>query len=99
MRHFETSVDGDMTTSYFADDEGNLTINKVQDVRPTLQWAREIRDAGAHGKDGRHVASVPVTILNDIRKIHGVDYLNKEDLPKVMAIIQRDYSAFCTGKM
>lgn len=53
------------------DDFGNdvITVETVEDVEPVFEKVRAIRDR-PKGKDFRHVASIPVTVIDEMCRIH-----------------------------
>lgn len=83
----DTEVIGDITKEYYFDEQGNMIVNTKQDVSEILKNNKEIQDSGAwKGKDMHHVASIPMTVVLEWKKL-GVDVYKKSDWPKVKRLL------------
>lgn len=78
-----------------ATDEGDLIINRSQDVGGLLDYTAEARNTGA-GDDGIkrglwHYASIPVVVQYEMLTKYGVNVHKKEDTERVFALINQHY--------
>jgi hypothetical protein len=88
-----------------AHDAGDkLLVNTYQDVEPHLEYAKKLRRAdaeerGSFGKrrDFHHTMSLPFNVIQSICATHGLDFFDKDDAKKIVAIAKRDYPAFKTS--
>jgi hypothetical protein len=61
------------TKAFVSDD--SLTINRVQDVQPILEYAAEMRATGSIGSDEmRHVARIPTICVEQYMQANGVTW-------------------------
>jgi hypothetical protein len=86
------------------DIDGKLVLNTYQDVEPHLEYAKKMRraDAEARGRFGKRRAfhpsvSPPFNVIQKICMEHKLDFFNKDDAKKVVAIVKRDYPHFKTS--
>src|SRR3712207_1494552 len=66
MRKFLYGASGDVLKEFHIDEDGSGVFNLVQDADPLLREVRRIRDTGdavGHGENLRHVAEIPLTVL------------------------------------
>lgn len=98
MKLFETFIQDGITTKYLADEEGNLTISKTQDISEIIERNKIIADnPWSEDKSFKHVASVPLVVIQQWRK-EGIDIYDKNDLPKIIAKLNSsEFDAFRTG--
>jgi len=90
------------TSTYFeAIGSGRFLISQQQDVEAILKYTKQLANDSSYKRNGiktdwYHFATVPNTVLHEILVKHNLDYNNKEDLPKIEKVIQRDYKALLT---
>ena len=77
---------GNTKTYFHTEVEGKGAIEKVSDVTPTLEKAKALHNAGRvrTGMGDRHVASIPVPVIDAWARKHG----------KVFADVMQDQSLF-----
>lgn len=74
-------------------------IITVQDAEPALKRARKLRDMHQYTssrEDLVHIGYVPNNILVKWKQEHGVDVWNKDDLPKVEQLLNKEYKKLRT---
>jgi hypothetical protein len=80
-----------------ADDEGFVTVHKVQDVQSLLDRNAELRATGATDdgiKKGLwHYASIPLVVQYELLTKYGLNVHNKSHTDRVFDVINRDYPA------
>ncbi len=93
-------LDSAHRTTYHEED-GKIGIKTYQDVEPHLEYAKKCRRAdaeerGRFGKRGdmHRTMSLPFNIIQKICLEHRLDFYNKDDAKKILAIAKRDYPAF-----
>ncbi len=84
MKLFEAKTEGDLTRKIYADDDGNVVIQKTQDHTAWMDRNRSIRDASTGYESLRHIGFIPDYLIAEWKK-EGIDVFNKEDMPKVIA--------------
>jgi hypothetical protein len=90
------------TSTYFeGNGSGGFNICQSQDVQGILEQNKRLRNDSSYKRNGiktdwYHFATVPTTVLHEILVKHHLDWSNKDDLPKIEKIIQRDYKALLT---
>lgn len=90
------------TSTYFeADGSGKFLISQQQDVQAILKYTKRLANDSSYKRQGiksdwYHFATVPNTVLHEILVKYNLDWNNKDDLPKIEKIIQRDYKALLT---
>ena len=80
---------------------GGFVIAQTQDVEAILEKTKRLANDSSYKQKGikddwYHFASIPTTVLHEILTKHNLDWANKDDLPKIEKIIQRDYKKFLT---
>lgn len=85
----------------YKEEDGKVGVNTYQDVEPHLEYAKKCRrvdaeDRGRFGKrpDLHRTMSIPFNIIQQICARHRLDFFNKDDAKKILAIAKRDYPAF-----
>lgn len=83
--------------------DNKLQVHYRQDVEPTLEYAKTLRNAGAtdYGikKDLWHYAQIPPVIILEMKFKHGVDVFDKNHLKRVFELLNREYPYLkCTEK-
>lgn len=77
------------TKLHYTAHEDTLIVERTQDVQAILDDnKRQFNDTpefGKFGGDMTKVASIPLVVLEKWQKEEGLNYLNKEDWPKIMA--------------
>lgn len=78
-------------SSYFEHDPitGISTITSVQDVEAHLDQNKARQNDGTGGwtsdaKEWRHAASIPMGVLEAWRVVDGIDWKNKDHLPRIL---------------
>lgn len=84
MQKLNSFTKGDITKNIYADDEGNVVIEKVQDHTEWIARNRAIRDTATGYESFRHIGFIPDSLIMEWRK-EGIDVFNKDDMPKVIA--------------
>ena len=83
------------TTEYYSYDHqtGVATVEAVQELKPLLDHNLALRNEGikhVNGSPIRHYATVPMTVILDL-KTKGVDFYNRDHLPRVLQEIEANY--------
>ena len=94
----------DRTQKWFEQEaDGTIHYRTYEDVEPDMDFAKAIREKreGAFKKfpekqTFHHAAHVPPSIITKILAEDGVDFFNRNDLPKFMKILKEKYPAFIT---
>lgn len=90
------------STFHHFDSSNNTThIEMVQDVSGILKRNKELRNntdykRGGIKNDWYHFATVPNVVLLELKTKYGLDYNNKDDLPKIEKVIATDYKYLLT---
>jgi len=76
-------------------------IETVQDVSGFLKRNKALANDSNYKrqgikKDWYHFATVPNVVLMELKNKYGLDYEQKDDLPKIERILQRDYKYLLT---
>ncbi len=76
-------------------------VAQTQDVKKILDRNKRLANDGSYKRQGikedwYHFATVPVTVLHEILMKYNLDWANKDDLPKIEKILQRDYKKLLT---
>lgn len=78
-------------SSYFEHDPhtGMSTITSVQDVEPALDANKAAQNDGTGGwtskaREWRRAASIPIGVLEAWRTVDGIDWKNKDHLPRIL---------------
>ena len=79
-------------SSWYEKDGDNFNIGHTQDVSKHLDYAKRLRSDPDYKKGGikndyYHFAHVPSIALLEIKKKYGLDWTNKEDLPKFEKVL------------
>lgn len=90
-------VVGDVAT-YHAFEDGKNYIQSVQhDVEPLMDFAHAMREETAHGKDEYCAARLPLTIVEELMRKHGINLLQKLELKderRLMQLLETEYARF-----
>ena len=83
------------TAEYFDYDpmSGAAKVTAVQELTPLLDHNLALRNEGIKHKTGspiRHYATVPLTVILEMKK-NGIDFYDKNDMPKVLKEIEATY--------
>ena len=90
------------TSTYFeSQGNGKFVIAQQQDVKAILEHNKRLANDTSYKRQGiksdwYHFATVPTTVLHEILTKYNLDWNNKDDLPKIEKILQRDYKALLT---
>lgn len=90
------------TSTYFeSQGNGKFVIAQQQDVKAILEHNKRLANDTSYKRQGiksdwYHFATVPNTVLHEILTKYNLDWNNKDDLPKIEKILQRDYKALLT---
>lgn len=75
--------------------DGKLQIHYEQDVEPTLEFTKKLRNDGLtdYGikNDFWHYACIPPVVILEMRFKHGVDVFNRDHEKRVYELINREY--------
>lgn len=92
----ETWVDQSEDPTYKA-------IHYRQDVEPTLEWVKGIRNESAADsgikRDFWHFASIPPVVIMKLRFEHGVDVFNRNHQKKLFQLLNTDYKYLKTTNL
>jgi hypothetical protein len=90
-------------TTYHDFDEttGTTYIHEVQDVKGILDFTKRLANDSEYKRKGiksdwYHFATVPLTVLNEIRIKYGFDWNKKDDLNHIERIIKTEYKKLLT---
>lgn len=77
---------------YHCYDDGVMSIKTVQDCEPIIKANNLKRNSHNTSRftkkdDMYHFASVPLTVLLDWKTKYGIDWNNKDDLPKIEKLL------------
>lgn len=89
------------TIHHYDSNTDKTHIETVQDVSSYLERCKRLANDTGYKRQGikddwYHFASVPNTVLVDLKAKYNLDWTNKDDLPKIEKVIQRDYKALLT---
>jgi len=90
------------TSTWFeGNGKGGFHICQTQDVEAILKHTKRLANDSSYKREGiksdwYHFATVPTTVLHEILVKYHLDWANKDDLPKIEKILQRDYKALLT---
>jgi len=90
------------TTTWFeSNGTGKFHISQQQDVSEILKTTKRLANDSSYKREGiksdwYHFATVPNTVLHEILVKYHLDWQNKDDLPKIEKILQRDYKLLLT---
>lgn len=90
------------TTYHHYDPMTDMThIQEVQDVGPYLEKCRRLANDTSYKRKGikedwYHFATVPNSILLELKTKHHLDYTKADDLPKIEKLLQREYKKLLT---
>jgi hypothetical protein len=87
-----------MMRKYTADDDGNVTVESIQDVEPILKYAEKKRAENAKTGEFHHYASIPLVVIEQWLKM-GIDYRDQNDLPKIQRLIDTEYQYLKTTNL
>lgn len=76
-------------------------IETVQDVSGILKRTKALANDSSYKRQGiksdwYHFATVPNVVLLELKTKYGLDYNNKDDLPKIEKVISTDYKYLLT---
>lgn len=83
MRLFGSNTQGDLTKNIYADDDGNVVVEKVQDHTGWMKRNDFIRDGGETLAGFHHIGFIPDTVVAQLKK-EGLDVFNKDDMPRIL---------------
>jgi hypothetical protein len=90
-------IDYDPTTRtstwhYYDHATGETHIETVQDTQNTIDINKAVANSGLNQKKGDMwwFARIPNGVIMKLKKEHGLDIFNKDDLKKVETLIMRD---------
>lgn len=87
-----------MTRKYQIADNGSVVIETVQDVEPFLKYAEQKRNEKQKTGEFHHYAKIPLVVVEQWLKL-GIDYRNKNDLPKIQKLIDTEYQYLKTTNL
>lgn len=81
--------------------DGTVTNILEDDLQADLEIATKARNAAAekgarYKKDFTHVAHVPPLVIEKIRNDHGVNFFDKNDMPKFCYYLRTEYPHLMT---
>lgn len=90
-----------ISTWFDGDGHNGFKVAQTQDVQPILERNKRLANDESYKRKGikedwYHFATVPVTVLHEILMKYNLDWANKDDLPKIEKILQRDYKKLLT---
>lgn len=99
MKLYGVSDQGDVQKKLHIDDEGNIVVERIQDMEITKDYTRFMREAAPTMAGMRHIGFIPAVVIDQLKK-QGLDIYNKDDMPKILAKLRTsEYSDFRTGKL
>lgn len=90
------------TQTWFEGDGGKgFKVCQTQDVESIINRNQRLANDRSYKQKGikhdwYHFATVPNTVLHELLVKHNLDWNNKDDLPKIERVLQRDYKKFLT---
>lgn len=80
---------------------GKTHIETVQDCQPIIEHCKRLANNPEYKRQGikedwYHFATVPNEILIEIRQKYGLNFMAKDDLPKIEKVLARDYKKLLT---
>lgn len=83
MKQVRSWIDGDIQKNVFVDEDGNVTVQKIQDNTAWIERNRAIRETATGKESLRHIGFIPDCVI-DLWKREGIDIFNKDHMPKVI---------------
>lgn len=88
-----------MVEYYEETSDGKIHIHTYQDVEPVMDWCKELANSGVPDgnfrKEGWLYAIIPPVIQAEMLK-RGINFLDQNDVKKVVEVINKDYPVFKT---
>ena len=89
------------TNHYYDNSTGKTYVEEVQDVSAHLERARRLANDPSYKRKGikedwYHFATVPNSVLVELKTKYGLDWTKKDDLKKIEQVLQRDYKKLLT---
>ena len=90
------------TQTWFEGNGGKgFKVCQTQDVEAIINRNQRLANDRSYKQQGikrdwYHFATVPNTVLHELLVKHNLDWNNKDDLPKIERVLQRDYKKFLT---
>lgn len=80
---------------------GQTHITESQDVEKLLNYTKTLANDTSYKSKGiksdwYHFATVPNTVIVEIKNKHGLDVFKKDDLPKIERLLQSEYRKLLT---
>jgi hypothetical protein len=82
------------TTEIYHHDEmtGKTSIQTVQDAAPYLERNKKLANCSEYRAKGSkqefmHIATIPNNVIVELKRKHGVDVFNNDDLPKLERLL------------
>ena len=80
---------------------GKTFITESQDVEQVLNYTKTLANDSSYKSKGikndwYHFATVPNTVIMEIKNKHGLDVFKKDDLPKIERLLQSEYRKLLT---
>ena len=90
-----------ISTWFEGDGHNGFKVAQTQDVEKILEYTKTRANDGNYKRQGikddwYHFATVPVTVLHEILMKYNLRWDDKDDLPKIEKILQRDYKRLLT---
>lgn len=71
-----------ITKTFHRHHDGDWTYQTTQDITDIVEWNKHQQtEARNRFSDFRKVASIPLTVLLEIEKTHGINFYNKDHWP------------------
>jgi hypothetical protein len=90
-----------ITTRFVEDSDGSLIVHREADVEPILEANKALAASGdgySPSRELRRAATVPFAVLEKWKNELGIDYADKNDWPKIMALLDsNEYRHFRTA--
>ena len=92
---------GTSTYHEYDPSSGKTHITESQDVQKVLDYTKTLANDTNYKSQGikndwYHFATVPNTVIMEIKTKHGLDVFNKDDLPKIERLLQSEYRKLLT---
>ena len=89
------AVTGVSTYHEYDQSSGKTHITESQDVQKVLDYTKTLANDTSYKAKGiksdwYHYATVPNTVIMEIKNKHGLDVFNKDDLPKIERLLQSE---------
>lgn len=80
------------TIHHFDEITGITHLETIQDVQPYLDRNKRLQNDTSYKDRGKkmefmHIATIPNNVIIELKRDHGVDVFNKEDLPKLERLL------------